>query len=403
MTYQTSSPATPPDATVVATDDVSGVQYQRVKVDLGGDGSASPLVRGQQADASSIPVTLSTEGTAQLGSLTETAPATDTASSGLNGRLQRIAQRLTSILAKLPALGTAGSASSDVITIQGIASMTAVKVDASGTAVPITDNSGSLTVDNNGTFAVQADTELTTADLDTGAGTDTRAVVGLVLAASGGAVALAGNSGNKSDGTVRMVIATDQPQLTNALKVDGSAVAQPVTDNSGSLTVDAPVGTPVFVRLSDGSSAIATLPVSLASVPSHAVTNAGTFAVQAVLRPETSGGLSTFMASGSDGSTILQATAQVIKASAGQLYGYYAYNPEAAVSFVHFYNTAAASVTVGTTNPLFTIAIPAGSAANLMFGIGVAFSNAGWSCAATTTAGGNTSPATGVSLVAWYT
>lgn len=53
-----------------------------------------------------------------------------------------------------------------------------------------------------------------------------------------------------------------------------------VTDNSGSLTVDAPVGTPVFVRLSDGTSAISTLPVSLASVPSHAVTNAGTFAVQ---------------------------------------------------------------------------------------------------------------------------
>lgn len=58
------------------------------------------------------------------------------------------------------------------------------------------------------------------------------------------------------------------------------ADAVPVTDNSGSLTVDAPVGTPVFVRLSDGSSAISTLPVSLASVPSHAVTNAGTFAVQ---------------------------------------------------------------------------------------------------------------------------
>lgn len=56
--------------------------------------------------------------------------------------------------------------------------------------------------------------------------------------------------------------------------------AIPVTDNSSSLTVDAPVGTPVFVRLSDGSSAISTLPVSLASVPSHAVTNAGTFAVQ---------------------------------------------------------------------------------------------------------------------------
>jgi hypothetical protein len=119
-------------------------------------------------------------------------------------------------------------------------------------------------------------------------------------------------------------------------------------------------------------------------------------------QPHTQGGLTTFMASGSDGSSILVATAQAIKASAGQMYGYYAYNPEAAVTFVHFYNTAAASVTVGTTNPMFTIAIPAGSAANLMFPYGVVFSNAGWSCAATTTAGGNTAPATGVSLVVWY-
>ena len=67
---------------------------------------------------------------------------------------------------------------------------------------------------------------------------------------------------------------------TTAWKVDASSVAVPVTDNSGSLTVDAPVGTPAFVRLSDGASPISTLPVSLASVPSHAVTNAGTFAVQ---------------------------------------------------------------------------------------------------------------------------
>jgi hypothetical protein len=45
------------------------------------------------------------------------------------------------------------------------------------------------------------------------------------------------------------------------------ASSVPVTDNAGSLTVDAPVGTPVFVRLSDGVAAIATLPVSTASLP----------------------------------------------------------------------------------------------------------------------------------------
>lgn len=42
-------------------------------------------------------------------------------------------------------------------------------------------------------------------------------------------VAVDVNSGNKSAGTQRIVIATDQPQLTNALKVDGSAVTQPVS------------------------------------------------------------------------------------------------------------------------------------------------------------------------------
>lgn len=41
--------------------------------------------------------------TAQIGAVNETAPATDTASSGLNGRLQRIAQRLTALIALIPA------------------------------------------------------------------------------------------------------------------------------------------------------------------------------------------------------------------------------------------------------------------------------------------------------------
>lgn len=57
-----------------------------------------PLAAGTAADSASRPVAWSTEGKAQIGALTETAPATDTASSGLNGRLQRVAQRLTTML-----------------------------------------------------------------------------------------------------------------------------------------------------------------------------------------------------------------------------------------------------------------------------------------------------------------
>lgn len=44
-----------------------------------------------------------------------------------------------------------------------------------------------------------------------------------------GGVAVALNSGNVSTGTLRVVLATDQVQLTNAWKVDGSAVMQPVS------------------------------------------------------------------------------------------------------------------------------------------------------------------------------
>ena len=46
-----------------------------------------------------------------------------------------------------------------------------------------------------------------------------------------------------------------------------SGTVLPVGDGAGTLTVDAPVGTPVYVRLSDGAAAIATLPVSAASLP----------------------------------------------------------------------------------------------------------------------------------------
>jgi hypothetical protein len=54
-------PVTPGAGATIATDDVAGVQYQRVKIDLGGDGSTSPLVRGQQVKDSSLPVALATD------------------------------------------------------------------------------------------------------------------------------------------------------------------------------------------------------------------------------------------------------------------------------------------------------------------------------------------------------
>ncbi len=69
-----------------------------------------PTALGSTSAAGSLAVTASTEDVARMGIITETAPASDTASSGLNGRLQRIAQRLTSLIALVPtALTSAGN------------------------------------------------------------------------------------------------------------------------------------------------------------------------------------------------------------------------------------------------------------------------------------------------------
>src|SRR6266487_370598 len=102
-----------------------------------------------------------------------------------------------------------------------------LKVDASGAAVPVTDNAGSLTVD---------------------------APVGTPVFArlSDGAAVLIGQKVMAS--SLPVAVASDQSVI-------------PVSDNAGSLTVDAPVGTPAFVRLSDGAAALIGQKVMASSLP----------------------------------------------------------------------------------------------------------------------------------------
>lgn len=94
------------------------------------------------------------------------------------------------------------------------------------------------------------------------------------------------NSGVKSAGTLRVVLATDQPALTNKLLVTPDSVALPANQSVNVAQINGV--TPLMGAGNTGTGSprvtIATdqaaVPVSLASVPSHAVTNAGTFAVQ---------------------------------------------------------------------------------------------------------------------------
>lgn len=79
-----------------------------------------------------------------IGAVTETAPASDTASSGLNGRLQRIAQRLTSLIALLPtSLGQKTMANSFAVTMASDQS-----------SIPFTQTKVSLTAASPATTSV---------------------------------------------------------------------------------------------------------------------------------------------------------------------------------------------------------------------------------------------------------
>jgi len=125
------------------------------------------------------------------------------------------------------------------------------------------------------------------------------------------------NSGNKSAGTLRVVLATDQPALTNKLLVtpDAGSTVKPI--------------------------------------------------------PATSGGLSISRTLSANNTTGI-----VVKASAGQVYTIIAHNTNAAARFLKIYNKATAP-TVGTDTPVMTLPIP-GNTAGAGFvmdvgGMGIAF------------------------------
>lgn len=101
----------------------------------GSSGTASPVVEAATgpAGAARQVVTIGDKAGGavdSIGGLTETAPASDTASSGLNGRLQRVAQRLTSLIALLPAsLGGKTSAASFSVTVATDDALVGIKTE----------------------------------------------------------------------------------------------------------------------------------------------------------------------------------------------------------------------------------------------------------------------------------
>ena len=94
-------------------------------------------------------------------------------------------------------------------------------------------------------------------------------------------------------------------------------------------------------------------------------------------------------------------TAQVCKASRARLYGYFVVNPNTDDAWLHFYNAAAAGVTVGTTTPMLSLWVPGEGGIDEMFSIPVEFSTA-LTYAASTTVTGGTDPTAGLVANLYY-
>ncbi len=216
-------------------------------------------------------------------------------------------------------------------------------------------------------------------DLDTGAGTVYGQIINLVRRASGGPTELIGQT-------------TMALSLPVAIASDQGAVP---ASQSGTWTVQ------------PGNTANTTAWLVTGTGGTFPSTQSGTWTVQPGNTANTTAWLSTSVPSAASAaaSSIFYnqavTTAQTVKASAGNVYGWKVYNPNPSVCYLQVFNTT--TPTLGTTVPLFSIPMSTGFAEGASPG-GVALNNfsTAIAVAATTTPQGATTCTTGAVVNIWY-
>jgi hypothetical protein len=202
--------------------------------------------------------------------------------------------------------------------------------------------------------------------------------------------------GGTEAAAIRVTLASDS---TGVLSVDDNGSTISVDDGGGVLTVDGTVAvtgvataanqTTVIGHLDGVEGLLTTIDADTGGILTSVQTldnaisgnemqvdvvgalPAGTATIGAVnVKPATSGGLTIFR------SIDLDETEEEVKATAGQVFGWYMFNAAATTHYVKFYNATTANVTVGTTTPVMTIPLPAGAGANIEFTNGIAFGTA---------------------------
>ena len=223
-----------------ATDDVAGVHYPITKLAHGALDTATLVTTG----ASALPV--QDGGNALTVDWAGTAPP-------IGAGVEATALRVTLATDSTGVVSIDDNSGS--LTVDGTVSVSGtVTVDGSAVTQPIshaalTELAGAINasaqMDVNiaaSAATITVDSELTTADLDTGVGTDTRAVVGLVGSASGGGALIPGSA---TDGLLVNLGANNDVTLTSTTITGTVAVTQSgtwdevgINDSGNAITVD---------------------------------------------------------------------------------------------------------------------------------------------------------------------
>lgn len=294
------------------------------------DGKAPAL--GQALAAASVPVVLTA---AQLTTLTPPAAITGFATSAKQDTGNT---SLASVDGKLPSLGQALAAASVpvVLTAAQLSTLTPLST------VAVTGTFWQATQPVSGTVSITANSAVNVAQVN-------------------GVTPLMGN-GASGTGAQRVTLASDSTgvlatvsTVTNLSQMGGVAIA-----------------------LNTGVRAAGVQRVTICTDDVVPASQSGTWTVLPGNTPNTTPWLVTPAPATSGGPTVARVkaagstNATSVKASAGQVYGWYLYNNTASAKFFKLYNKAS-SPTVGSDTPLFTVGIPANGGTNIEFGMGVPF------------------------------
>ena len=197
-----------------------------------------PLPTGAATEASLATRLSESDFDTKIGALTEAAPATDTASSGLNGRLQRIAQRVTSLIALFPAALVGGRFDTNIGAWLGSTAPT-VGSKTSANSIPVVVASDQSAVPISGTVTTtppsNASTNVTQFGSNavvTGTGVSGLGIPRVTVSSDSSITANAGTNLNTSllalastqtDGTQKSIVRGGAKGITTAADVTSTA------------------------------------------------------------------------------------------------------------------------------------------------------------------------------------